>query len=279
MSIIEKAMEKAGAGLPGSGTGQMPGLVGPRKKSDAECPPVAEEKITPVAPRPELIMACANTSFVGGEYRLLKERILAVRKERPDAALFMVTSPMRSEGKTLVSCNLAAALAKEFDHTALLIDADLRAPACHWMLGIPGRPRGLSDCLLHDDPVSENLIHTGIGRFSLLCAGSAIDNPAELATSRRMQEFLQEIKYRYPDRIIIIDTLPLVPFSESRALSRMVDGILLVVRENVTARAHLESALHFLEGSPVLGVVYNGVGSFGSDKEVFEFAYGYSDAP
>jgi Mrp family chromosome partitioning ATPase len=109
----------------------------------------------------------------------------------------------------------------------------------------------------------------------MLCAGSPNNHPAELITSKRMQEFLREIKHRYPDRIIIIDTLPLVPFAESRSLSRMVDGILLVVRENVTVKAHLESALNSLQGCPVSGIVYNGASNYGADKEVFELAFRY----
>lgn len=304
MSIIEKAMEKARLGLenakpgiglkarpgngsngkPGAGPGNGPekGLPGPDEAGPGEAvraneppPHAGKDAAQRISPSPELIMAHTDTPLVGGEYRLLKEYILALRREEPDRSLFMVTSPMRNEGKTVISCNLAATLAREFDHTVLLVDADLRAPTCHKMMGISGRPKGLSDCLLHNTPLSEHLIHTGIGKFSMLCAGSPTNNPAELVTSKRMEDFLKEIKHRYPDRIIIIDTLPLVPFAESRALSRMVDGILLVVRENVTVKAHLESALRSLEGSPVLGIVYNGATSFGADKDIFELAYEY----
>lgn len=288
MSIIEKAMEKARQDLGDVKQEGVPPQQQPRpshpihpsqvrlRAADAKESSVATRKKNQnIAPRPEIIMARSNVPTQGGEYRLLKEYILALRREQPDKSLFMVTSPMRNEGKTVVSCNLAATLAREFDHTVLLVDVDLRAPTCHKMMGLPDRPKGLSDCLIHNDPFSEHVIHTGIGRLSMLCAGSPINNPAELVTSRRMQKFLLEIKHRYPDRIVLLDTLPVVPFSESRALSRMVDGILLVVRENVTGKAHLDSALCSLEGSPMLGVVYNGASSFGTDKEIFDLVYEY----
>ncbi len=191
----------------------------------------------------------------GEEYRLLKERLLSMGK-KDMLNLFMVTSPARGEGKSTISFNLAISLAHEFDHTSLLIDADMRGATCHSMLGLERTP-GLSDCLLNGSGFHEALVHTGIGRMAFIPAGSAIDNPAELFSSNRMHALLLEIKHRYPDRVIIIDTPPILPFAETRSLSRMVDGSLLVVRENVTARDSLDSALQCLEGSTLLGLIYN----------------------
>ncbi len=227
----------------------------------------------PLKPIKELIMADQNTLAQGGSYRFLKEYILALRKSEPDKSLFMITSPMRNEGKTLTSCNLACALAMEFDTTVLLIDVDLRAPSCHRVLGTTNPPKGLSDCLLYNTPITDCIIHTGIGTLSFLCAGSIIANPAELITSKRMQDFLAEVKHRYPDRIIILDSLPLLPFAESRALSRMADGVLLVIREDVTYKRHLDNALQQLHDVPLLGMVYNGANTFGTDKDIYNLSY------
>ena len=276
MSIIEKAMEKARQGSPQSLEAPQPRMVSQSAhQMEEQEKPREPLHVVRFDPAPELVMCQPQTASLGGSYRLLKERLLGMRKERPDMNLFMISSSMRAEGKTVVSCNLAAAMALEFDHTVLLIDADLRAPSCHKMFGLPGRPKGLTDCLLYDTPFSDVVMHMDLGRLSLLCAGSATDNPSELFTSNRMQKFLLEIKHRYPDRIVIIDTVPLLPFAESRALTRVVDGVVLVVREKVTAKAHLESTLRILEGSPLLGVVYNGTSSYGADREIFELVYGY----
>ena len=186
----------------------------------------------------------------------------------------MVTSAMRNEGKTMVANNLAVTLAYEYDIRVMLIDADLRAPCCHKMMGIK-RDKGLSDILLHGTPFEEVLIHTGLGRLSMIGAGSPIEKPDELFTSTLMSNFLHEVKERYFDRVVIIDTVPLLPFPESRALSQQVDGIILVARENVTAKAHLDEALNELEGLPLLGVVYNDASNYGADREVFELPYAY----
>jgi len=284
MSIIEKAMEKARQGSSQSPEAVQPRVVpqpAPQSVSQPASQAVAWDKtrdstnVVRIDPVPELVMCQPQTASLGGSYRLLKERLLAIRKERPDMNLFMISSSMRAEGKTVVSVNLAAAMALEFDHTVLLVDADLRAPSCHKMFGIPGRPKGLADCLLYDVPFSDVVMRMDLGKLSLLCAGSATENPSELFTSNRMQNFLLEIKHRYPDRIIILDTVPLLPFAESRALTRVVDGIVLVVREKVTAKAHLESTLRVLDGRPLLGIAYNGSSSYGADKEIFELVYGY----
>ncbi len=312
MSIIEKAMEKARQSrAENPKQNQIPNLTETNQKNHStterlmSASPVAktkknedsvqqttlseqninqpQEQSNPIEsveinPIPELIMANENALVEGGSYRILKEYIIALRKSQPDKSLFMVTSPMKGEGKTLVSCNLACALASEFDTTVLLIDVDLRAPMCHNVLGISNPPKGLSDCLLHNTPINECIIHTGIGRLSLLCAGSLIDNPAELITSKRMQDFLLEVKHRYPDRIIIVDSLPLLPFAESRALTRMTDGVMLVVRENTTHKSHLESALQQLQDVPLLGMIYNAATTTGADKEIYNlssYAYGY----
>ncbi len=235
-----------------------------------------EQGATRINPIPELIMATEQALTYGGSYRLLKECIIATRKSQPDRNLFMITSAMRNEGKTITSCNLACALAMEFDTTVLLIDVDLRAPSCHRVLGVKNPPKGLSDCLLHNTPITDCLIHTGIGKLSLLCAGSITEKSAELVTSKRMQDFLAEVKHRYPDRIIILDSLPLLPFAESRALSRMVDGVMLVVRENVTYKRHVETALEQLQDVPLMGIIYNAATAYGAEKDILNYTY-YQD--
>ncbi len=280
MSIIEQALKKArqntgqaapagpkNAPQPQTGAGVQT-ATGVENDGQAGL----DRKIS-LRPASTLVTADPNNIMRGEEYRLLKERLLSLSREKR-MNLFMVTSPMRNEGKTLVSCNLAMSLAHEFDHTVLLIDADLRASKCHRMLGIP-RPVGLAECLLDGTKFWEALIHTDVGKLSFLAAGRPLSNPAELFSSNMMRDLLYEIKHRYPDRLILIDTAPLLPFSETRALSRVVDGVLLVARENVTLKAHLETALRTLEGSPLLGLVYNDVAGYGTDKDIFELSYTY----
>lgn len=282
MSIIERAMEKArqaaittNAGMPYSRRNDSSSISShpERSRRSHSSSWTASPPSLQVSPVPELIMA-GQDSLQGGAYQLLKQSLLAYRKKYEPMSLFMVTSAMRNEGKTMVANNLAVTLAYEYDIRVMLIDGDLRAPCCHKMMGLK-REKGLSDILLHGVPFNEVLIHTGLGRLSLIGAGSPIEKPDELFTSELMSNFLDEVRTRYRDRIVIIDTVPLLPFPESRALSQLVDGIILVARENVTAKAHLDDVLRELEGLPLLGVVYNDASSYGTDREVFELPYAY----
>lgn len=271
MSIIEQALEKA------------------RRNSQQEPTPNTAHSAAPTFPPQHRggtlvpaaqINASANadssqsTSVAGEEYRLLKEKLLAMKKNDSNMNMFLITSPMRNEGKTHVACNLAMSLAHDFDHTVLLIDADIRSPSCHRMLGIP-RPEGLSDCLLHGKKFWDVLVHTGIGRLSFLSSGNPVSNTSELFASNLMRDLLLEIKQRYADRIILIDTTPFLPFAETRSLSRLVDGVILVVRENTTVKSHLETTLRLLKNSNFLGAIYNDAHSFGAEKDIYNLRYTY----
>ena len=117
----------------------------------------------------------------------------------------MVTSSVPNEGKSLTALNLSLSLAQELDHTVLLIDADLRRPSVHRYLNVE-QGVGLSEILTGEAQIGECIIPTGIGKLSIIRAGRAIDNPAELFTSQRSRAILSELKSRYPDRYIILDT-------------------------------------------------------------------------
>lgn len=227
---------------------------------------------------PKLIAAAGFDSPLGEEYRKLKERLVNMARHK-GMNLFMVTSSVMGEGKTLVSSNLAISLAQEFDNTVLLIDADLRAPCGHLLFGIDPSP-GLSDCLIDGVPLSEALVPTGVGRLSFLPAGRALGNPGELFASSLMKDMLHEMKRRYSDRFIIIDTAPVLPFAETRVLSHMVDGVLLVARENHATVDGVRSTLEAIEGANVLGVVYNDASrpswpSFPGYGDRYGSVYGY----
>ncbi|ABB37633.1 Non-specific protein-tyrosine kinase [Oleidesulfovibrio alaskensis G20] len=223
---------------------------------------------------PKLVTATAMQSGLSEEYRKLKERLVKLTKRSGFQNMLMVTSALSREGKSLTSANLAISLAQEFDHTVLLIDADLRGPTCHELLGVARTP-GLTDCLLDGTDVGEALVPTGLGRLSFLPAGRAVPNPGELFASTMMQDLLLQMKHRYTDRYLIIDTPPVLPFSETRSLSRVVDGVVMVVRENVATMEDLRESLEALEGATMLGVVYNNARSGGGRRGRYGYGYGY----
>jgi exopolysaccharide/PEP-CTERM locus tyrosine autokinase len=190
------------------------------------------------------------------EYSKLKSIIVKLTQKGSFLNMLMVTSSVGSEGKSLTSVNLALSLAQEFDHTVLLVDADIRNPSLHGYLGIENTV-GLTDCLIDGVDLKDALIRTGVGKLSFLPAGRNVPNPAEVFTSQRMRTFFLEMKNRYHDRYIIIDTPPVLPFAETRSLSAIVDGTILVAKEGVVTLHNIEETMECIKGAPMLGIVYN----------------------
>lgn len=190
------------------------------------------------------------------EYSKLKSIIVKMTKAGSFLNMLMVTSSIGGEGKSLTSLNLALSMAQEFDHTVLLVDADIRKPSIHTYLGIENSA-GLTDCLFGEADVKDALVRTGIGKLSFLSAGRNVPNPAEVFTSQRMRDFFMEIKNRYHDRYIIIDTPPVLPFAETRSLSAIVDGIVLVAKEGHVTLHNIRETMECIKGTPMLGIVYN----------------------
>ncbi|TWJ17325.1 XrtA-associated tyrosine autokinase [Geobacter argillaceus] len=256
MSRIERALEKAS---------QMRGSGGVAPSNSQQQRQGAPSNIIETLPPPNLQIKLSNPLLVAGsdpsspaaeEYRKLKSILVKLTKSDEFHNTIMVTSSVAGEGKTITSLNLALSLAQQFDHTVLLIDADLRRPSVHRYLGITAE-RGLADCLSGDAELGDVLINTGIGKLVVLPAGKDLRNPVELFTSQKMSDLLMEIKYRYPDRYIVIDTPPILPFAETRHLSHLVDGTIFVVKEDGASLQGIKEALESLGGSNVLGIVYN----------------------
>ena len=204
---------------------------------------------------PCIIMNGNPDSPIAEEYRKLKTVILRMTREDFRNTV-MVTSSVSGEGKSLTSANLAIMMAREYGQTVLLVDSDLRMPSLHEYLGMPLHV-GLADCLEDRIDAGRAIVKTGIPKLSFMSAGKKVENPGELLSSQRMREFLLELKHRYQDRYIIIDTAPLLLFAETQAMSLLVDGVLVVVKEGGVSLKGLIQMSEVLKGSNVLGVVYN----------------------
>jgi protein-tyrosine kinase len=196
-------------------------------------------------------------SPIAEEFRKMKSTLINLAQGQGKRSL-MITSSLGGEGKSVTTINLAITLAQEFDHTVLMVDADLRKPTLHRFLGVPAAP-GLSDCLLDGLNPSEVIIRTGLGKLSFLPAGREVENPAELLASDRMRQLMQQMHRRYPDRFLLMDTPPILPVAEARILSNLVDGVIFVVREGAVGMSDLQEALDGVQREKVLGIVYNNV--------------------
>jgi protein-tyrosine kinase len=194
-------------------------------------------------------------SVASEQFRKLRTQLLRLRLPQPPKTI-LVTSARAGEGKTLISANLAAVIAHEFSAHALLVDSDLRNPSLGNWFGI-SNGYGLSDYLVGRKEIPELLFKTEIERLRILLGGTLQDNPTELIGSARMESLIKELKSRYNDRYIIFDSTPLLATAEPEVLSRLVDGILIVVRAGETPRETVKQAISSLEKEKILGVVLN----------------------
>jgi protein-tyrosine kinase len=229
----------------------------------------------------QLVTVSEPGSLVAEQFRklrtyLLRHNILEHHKT------IMVTSAMNDEGKTFVATNLAAMIARDLYAHVLLIDCDLRNPTLSENFGLRAT-KGLSDYLLGNESIAPFILKTEMEKLSVLPGGSLPGNPAELIGSKRMETLVQELKSRYQDRFLILDSTPLLATTEPQVMAKWVDGILIVVKAGVTPRETVQQALQSMNKEKIIGVVLNEVnfrGSglhsryFGSDGYYYRYAYG-----
>jgi exopolysaccharide/PEP-CTERM locus tyrosine autokinase len=205
---------------------------------------------------PLIVSVTQPDSHAAEQFRKLKSIVIRETKRERFLNTIMIASAIDSEGKSLTAINLAISLAQEIDHSVLLVDADFRKPLIHEYLGIEPK-YGLSDYLNHDVDISEIMIKTGIGNMVIVPAGKKVQNPVELISSMKMKSFMNEVKHRYVDRYIIVDTPPLLPFAEAIALGSIVDGTIFVIKEGYAQIENIHEALNLMKNINMLGLVFN----------------------
>jgi len=204
----------------------------------------------------DLVMLSSPDSADSETFKVLRGQIL-FPKDRKVPRSMLVTSTFPAEGKTYVAANLAATLALSIDDYVLAIDADLRRPRLHRMFGY-SKAQGLHEYLVGSRKMEELILKSGIDKLSILPAGKPPRNPTELLSSNMMVRFIEEVKERYQDRFIIVDSPPSSVTAESKFLAQHVDGIIYVVMANKTPRKDIEKAIDNLGRDKILGIVFNG---------------------
>ena len=205
---------------------------------------------------PNLISAIKPHSVESEQFRLLKNTLLFPENGMPPKSI-MITSTNVNEGKSFISSNLAVSIAKSIDEYVLLIDCDLRRPSIHEIFGYRQSLDGLTEYLSEGKPLTSLLLKTFINKLTLLPGGSIPPNPSELLSSEQMRRLLHEVRLRYKDRFIIIDTPPPILTSETNAIARQVDGIIIVVKERKTRVKDIQNIIDIYGKDKILGVVYN----------------------
>lgn len=188
-------------------------------------------------------------------YKMLRTRCLQLMDTMGWNTL-AITSPSTESGNSLTSANLAISMAMELNRSVLLVDANFQNPSIGKLFGIKAE-RGLGDYLLNDTPLNELLINPDMDRLVILPAGKQMFNSTEMLRSPKMIRLVNELKNRYPSRIIIFDLPPLLTQADSLGFSPYVDCVLLVIDEGHTKTDELKHAASLLKDINVLGTVLN----------------------
>lgn len=196
-------------------------------------------------------------SSVAEQFRVVSTHIFCPEREGKLKAI-VITSCSNEEGKSVAAVNLAIVTAQNSGKPTLLVDCNFRKPSIGGLMGI-SLDKGLGDLLSGKAEARDVTSASEIKNLFIIAAGNPSGNPTELLSSQKMKDLLFELKGKY-DRIIL-DTPAVIPFSDPRILSHIVDGTVLVVRAGRTRRevvARAESVLKSV-GANILGYVLTGI--------------------
>jgi len=191
-------------------------------------------------------------------YKVLRTQV-SQRMRQQGWKTLGITSPGHGEGTTLTAINLSISLALEPHHTVLLVDADLRHPSVHTYLGIDVE-LGLREHLLDGIAVEQTLVHPEqIQRLVLLPGSTPVNSSSEMLSSLDMLDLVQQLKKRYPSRLVIFDLPPVLASDDVLAFAPYLDAMLLVVEEGKTQREQLARAAELLQATNqnLIGTVLN----------------------
>ncbi len=281
MSLIEQALYKKKEQADATASAERRAVPAERAR-ESNAPPAGR-----TADQPSLQITESRLAELGlradrdqlrqqrAEYRHLKRSVLASVAENEANRLVLVASALEGEGKTFTATNLALSLALDPDHAVLLVDADVIQPTLSGMFGLSDRA-GIMDAVLDPTLDVESLVlTTSIEGLSILPAGRAHENATEYFASVRMREVVERIS-SVPNRIIVMDSLPLLLSTESTALAPSAGQVLLVVRAEGTPKPAVRQAIALLGSHPNIKLVLNAVvWTRLLDYMVYGYGYGY----
>lgn len=190
-------------------------------------------------------------------FRPVAANLLALASASSAPQVLMVSSAVRGEGKTLVSSNLAISFA-DLGVRTVVVDCDLRHSGIHRQFGYRRSP-GLADVLRGELTFEDACRPTAHHDLSILSAGKPVDTGTELLGSEAFTALMKRLREKFD--WVLVDTPPVLGFSETSILQKHVDGVVLVIRSGFTPRATVKAAIEMLQvnGATFHGAVLNGV--------------------
>lgn len=194
-------------------------------------------------------------SFAAEAFQTIRAGLLLSSADHSPQVV-LVTSSLKGEGKTTIAANLAVALAQSGSNS-IIIDCDLRRPALHKRFGLRSGGFGLADVLTGQMPFDEAVLPTRVRNLSLLSTGGRAPNPAALINSARMTELIAYLRVHYD--FIVLDAPPVLPVADALVLSRLVDGVAVVLDGNRTPQREIKECLRRLRQvkAQIFGVIVN----------------------
>lgn len=218
---------------------------------------------------------------IAEEFRVIKRSLIANAfkggaQARSHGNLVLVTSAQPGEGKTFCTVNLAMSIASERDLTVLLIDADFAKPSVPEILGFENSV-GLVDVIDDENlDLSDCMLRTNLPNLRLLPAGRPHNLTTELLASDRMKDIVEELAKRYPDRVIIFDSPPVLASSAPGTLASYMGQVLFVVEADRTNTTQIKTALSQLASCETVSLILN-KNRVTSGSELFGSYYGYGN--
>jgi protein-tyrosine kinase len=208
-------------------------------------------------PDPKTMLFFGQDESVRGteQFRTLRSRLYQMR-EKMSLKKILVTSALPKEGKSFVAANLSQVLVKQHGRRVLLIDADLRVPSLHSVLGTASVP-GLGDYLSGSTDEFGAMQRGPLENLFFIPGGRSTLQPAELIGNGRFKMLMQRVEPLFD--WIIVDSPPAVPVSDGSQLANFCDGVLMVVRSNSTPYDSAQKARQEFHGKTLVGVVLNGI--------------------
>jgi protein-tyrosine kinase len=214
------------------------------------------------------------------EFRRIKRPLIAnATLEGPAAAahqnVIMITSGLPGAGKTFCAVNLAVSISLERELNVLLVDADVAKPHISRAFGLDEKP-GLIELLLNEkEDVAEVLVRTDLNDIQVLPAGRRHPQATELLASERMSAVVEELATRYSDRIVLVDSPPLLITTEAQALAGQVGQIVVVVEAGKTLQQSLQQTLETIDSAKAVNVVLNKARHWSKGGAHYYGEYGY----
>jgi protein-tyrosine kinase len=203
------------------------------------------------------------------EFRTLRSRLYHTR-EKMTLKKILITSALPKEGKSFTAANLAQVLVRQHGRRVLLVDADLRGPRLHLMLGTTCSP-GLADYLQGTNDEFSIIQRGQMENLFFIPSGHQISDAAELVANGKLKLLLQRVEPLFD--WIVVDSPPAVPVSDASVLAKACDGVVMVVRSNATPIDMARRAREEFPDEVLVGVVLNG-----TDHETTPYSRYYYDS-